>query len=234
MTEQRTYGEEEIREIVALASRRESMTPPSTAPGRLTLAELQEVGREVGLDPADVARAAAALDGGRALAPPVRRELGMPVGVSRVMPLARAPTDQEWERLVAELRATFGARGRVSTQGGLREWSNGNLHAYVEPTGTGYRLRLGTVKGNARVLNLLGATGIATTTMVMGAMLTTGGATGTLAVPWMLGAAGVGAIVANLVRLPRWARERARQMEHVAEQARAIVADAPAAAEPGA
>src|ERR1700741_1755290 len=107
MPDERTYGEEEVAQIFEAAAARRG--PGSTAPvptKGLTLAELQAIGGEVGLAPERVAEAAAALD----LRRDVRRrtELGMPVGVGRTIDLPRAPTDREWEMIVADLRETFG------------------------------------------------------------------------------------------------------------------------------
>jgi len=36
----------------------------------------------------------------------------------------------------------FCAKGKLTSEGGLREWSHGTLQALIEPTRTGYRLRL--------------------------------------------------------------------------------------------
>ena len=77
----------------------------------------------------------------------------MPIAVGRTLPLPRPLTDREWGMLVTDLRETFGATGRVGEDGNARYWRNGNLHAFVEPAEGGYRLRLGTVKGNAIALN---------------------------------------------------------------------------------
>ncbi len=108
MTDQRRYRDEEIRKIFDLATRGDDVgSPPATVPDGLTLAELQDVGREVGVSPARVASAAAALDGHQEVLPR-GRTLGMPTSVGRVVDLPRTLTDDEWELLVAELRATFG------------------------------------------------------------------------------------------------------------------------------
>jgi hypothetical protein len=227
MEPQRTYDDDEVREIFAAAARRKLADPAATAAPGLTLAELQEIGREAGLEPAEVARAASALDT-RALAGPPRTSLGMPIEVVRVVPLPRAPEDAEWEQLVGELRATFGARGRVVSQGGLREWANGNLHACVEPSGSGYRLRLGTVKGDARTLNAVG--GITLITGAAGTISAViGGAPQDLFVPWMIAAAGIVAVGANFFRLPRWADTRRKQMDFIAARITAIMDGEPPA-----
>jgi hypothetical protein len=43
------------------------------------------------------------------------------------------------ERLVVELREVFQATGTVRSSGSLREWSNGNLHALHRTHGAGHR-----------------------------------------------------------------------------------------------
>jgi hypothetical protein len=221
--DERRYNDEQIRRIFELAaSGRPTGRPERPAAAGLTLGDIQSIGTEVGIEPSAVARAAASLDAERALG---RRLLGMPIGVGRVVALPRAPTDHEWDRLVAELRATFRAQGRVSVQGGLREWSNGNLHACIEPSDTGWRLRLGTVKGNAADANALGFTGLAAAAILGGSLLASGaaGESNLIWVSALFGASGLGAFVFNMVRLPRWARQRAEQMVQVANTFTAIM-----------
>ncbi|HEX8394751.1 MAG TPA: hypothetical protein VF665_20570 [Longimicrobium sp.] len=226
MAGQRTYDDDEVRAIFAEAARRELAEPrPAPAANGLTLVELQDIGREAGLDVAAVTRAAASLDA-PAVQTPVRRSLGMPVEVVHTVALPRAPTEGEWEKLVAELRSTFRARGRVASQGGLREWSNGNLHALVEPSVDGYRLRLGTVKGNARVLNALGGASLFAGAAALSSALS-GGLPQDIIVPGMIAATGLGAFAANLLRLPRWAQTRRRQMDLIGAKAAAIMAADP-------
>jgi hypothetical protein len=214
MTERR-YSDDEVRQIFEIA------TTSGGAPARaghtagLTLSEIQNIGAEVGLTGAELQRAAAALDA-PAVAP-VRRHLGMPIAVLRTVPLPRALTDTEWEQLVGELRATFSARGRLSASGGLREWSNGNLHACLEPLGTGYQLRIATRKGDAAAVTGLGIAGMAGGALLFAALIP-GGFTGELLQgPFVIGGGGALALLANAIRLPRWAGERQRQMDHIAQ-----------------
>jgi hypothetical protein len=169
----------------------------------LTIPELQEIGAEVGIPPAVVAHAARSLERRSG----VERTLGLPMAVSHSVPLPRPPTDVEWERLVADLPETFGARGTVRVDGGLRGWHNGNLHALVEPRADGSKLRMGTTKGSARELLGMGAA------MVMGVVVLAllslvglGPAPGELArisgTLGRLGAAGVGVAAVQLPRGP--------------------------------
>jgi hypothetical protein len=220
----RKYREEEIQEIFERAANREDPKSPALLPGNgLSLAELQDIGLEVGLAPDRIAEATAALDLRRAVLPR-RTQWGMPVSVGRIVELAREPTDREWDVLVAELRQTFGARGKITYHGGLREWSNGNLHAYVEPSESGYRLRLGTLKGNAMALNAMGIACLAMGAISFAALLVSGGLPQGIFMPAVLGASGVGAFASNMLRLPRWAKQREEQMEYIAGRASALIA----------
>lgn len=220
--EERRYTDAEVRKIIELATSQALTRPRARPADGLTLSDVQSIGSEVGVEPTAIARAAAALDAG--IARPPRRSLGMPIEVGRIVPLSRAPTDEEWDQLVAELRATFGAQGQVTVQGGLREWRNGNLHASVEPSPTGYRLRLGTIKGDAHGVNALGATGLVAGGAVFVSMLLSGEVAGAMIVPTIFGGAGISAFLANMLRLPRWVDQRASQMEHVADRANTIIA----------
>lgn len=231
MTEERRYREEEVAEIFeAAASPRPARDGAVAADVGLTLSELQTIGREVGVAPQRIADAASALDA-RRRALPRRSYLGMPVAVGRSVDLPRPPTDREWELLVGELRATFRARGRESSRGNVREWTNSNLHAYIEPTETGYRLRLGTLKGNASALNVTGAA-LVVTALFMVIMPFISGGSAEVATSALLGAMGAGAIGFNALRLPRWAREREEQMEYIAARAQALITADPAGPAP--
>jgi len=231
MTDERRYREEEIREIFGLAATTEDLAPPALAErSGLTLRELQGIGREVGLEPARVAEAAAALDARRETLPR-RSYWGMPISVGRVVDLPRAPTDREWETLVGELRQTFAARGKVTSHGGLREWSNGNLHACIEPTENGYRLRMGTLKGNAGPLNLLGIAMILFSLIGVVSLALGGGLAEGFFAPLVLGWLGIGALATNRIGLPRWAAQREGQMATIADRAVRLLGTGEEAAE---
>src|SRR5689334_2435143 len=169
MTE-RLYGDDEVREIFSLATTGSTHDQALRAEsGGLTLDELKRIGQEAGIEPARVAQAAEMLDA-RGRPAPVRRSFGLPIGVSRVVGLPRAPTDREWEQLISEFRTTFETQGRATTSGGLREWSQGNLHISVEPTEHGEQLRLSTLKDDGLALNVFGA-GMSVMAVLMSAVV---------------------------------------------------------------
>ena len=218
---ERRYSEDEVREIFQLATDKQQDAASQTSSSGLTLSEIQDIGREVGLEPAALERAAATF-AVRAPTAALKRSFGMPLEVGRVVPLSRAPTDEEWGIIVGELRSTFRARGKVSSQPGIREWSNGNLHACIEPSETGYRLRLGTLKSNAIAMNAVGVTGLVTAAIVAG----TGLITTSFDVVFTAGifaAAGGSALLSNVLRLPRWAERRDEQMEYIAAKVTSLI-----------
>ena len=215
MTERR-YTEDEIATIFRAAAEGPSVAPHhlSRADG-LTLADLQTIGRDVGLSPDAVAQAAQTLEVRQGAVS--RTLLGLPIGVERRVTLRRRLSDEEWEQLVVQLREVFKARGKMKTEGTLRQWTNNNLYVLLEPTPTGDRLRLGSLHGGAVAslrlgLVALGASALLGIAKLSGVPLADAGAIAGLV-------AGGLVLVANAaVRLPGWARLRGRQMEDVAAQ----------------
>ncbi len=216
--DERQYSEEEIAAIFERAAEAQKTARRQLAPGKgMTLAELQEIGRDVGI-PAELVTQAA-LSIAQAGRPTSRSYLGLPIGVGRTIELDRRFSEDEWEHLVGDLRETFQARGSVRYDGPFRQWTNGNLQALLEPTPTGHRLRLQTLNGTARgfMTTGLGVLGIATATFV--ASLATGSPlAASLPGVAFLAAAGLGMFGLGALRLPGWARLRRRQMEGLAER----------------
>ena len=222
MNDDRRYPDDDVREIFEMAAAAQSPARRSLGSSDgLTLVQLQEIGREAGLDPARIAEAASALEVRRG-ALPRRTMLGMTTGVGRVVTLPRAPTDGEWERLLADLRQTFEARGRVHHEGGLRQWSNGNLRVAIEPGQAGYRLRMQTVNGQALAFNRIGLAALLMA-LVLVLVAVAGGDAGTISGALALGLMGGGTLAANALRLSRWASEREQQMEELATHSRALI-----------
>jgi hypothetical protein len=217
MAEERRYTDEEVEAILKAAAEVES-SPQSLLPGSrgMTLSELQEIGREAGISP-DAVRVAA----GQLTLKPIdatRRFLGLPLGVGRTIELERKLTDEEWDRLVVDLRHTFNARGLVRTEGSLRSWNNGNLQALLEPTQTGQRLRLRTVHGGARSMLQIGAAmfgmaGVMTVVSLLKGTIPDTGFASSVATLGMLGGSFIGVAA---IQLPSWARRRRQQMEEIA------------------
>jgi hypothetical protein len=216
---ERQFSEEEVAAIFKQASESESLATVSSGKG-MTLAALQEIGREAGMSPEAIARAALSLD--QTSRPQVKPQtlLGLPVAVGQTIEIDRPFTDADWERLVADLRVTFNARGVIRQDGAFRQWTNGNLQALVEPTPTGFRLRLKTMNANARGFVAIGIGGMGLAAATSLAMAFTGGAgnPGSAMGIAFLAIMGVGMAAVGAFQLPSWARRRKAQMEEVASR----------------
>ncbi len=213
----RRFSEDEVAEILKQAAEaQDSATGLARGGSGLTLTELTEIGREVGISPDVIRQAAMRIDNpDRA----TQRLLGMPIGVARTVDLNRKMTDDEWDHLVVDLRETFNARGIVHQEGSLRTWRNGNLQALLEPTPEGQRLRLKTTKGSAPGLMAGGAGMFACAAVIMTIAALNGVGlddTGFLAAMSSVGTGGLAMFAAGFAGLGRWARLRAQQMDEIA------------------
>ena len=225
MTERR-FSDDEVAQIFERATSGHALQATRAAEG-MTLAELQSIGEEVGIPADQIARAASSLTTGEAK--PTQRLLGMTTGVAHTVHLARRLTDEEWERFIVQVRETFDARGTMSSQGSLKQWSNGNLQVWLEPTEAGHSVRFQTVKGNAP--GLVGGGLVITAAALIGEVtaVLTGVAhdVGLLTSFGVLGAIGIGAVVTTALNLPRWAGTRKAQMEELGAQVTAMALKPP-------
>lgn len=151
---QRRYSEDEVAAIFRTATETpEALRSPATS-GGLTLPQLQEIGREVGLSEEAVARAAARLDQSPIVGRPqpagiTGRYFGMPIRVGTTVELKRRLSDVGWEQLVNDMRTTFDAHGRMEMEGSRRVWSGAGVSAELEPTDTGERFTIHMSKRSA-------------------------------------------------------------------------------------
>jgi len=221
---ERRFNEAEVVAIIERATKwtePRSLAVPSGA--GLTLDQLQEIGREIGIAPNVIAGAADVVkDGGRTV---IRRFLGLPLRVERNVKLRRPFSESEWDEVVADLREIFNAAGVLKEDGSLRQWSNGNLQVVLEVNAITQRIRLRTFKGHALVL--IGA-GVGICCVASGALIATllNNATADMRLVTILAfMVGVGAtaVAVTALRLTPWARRRHEQMSEVA--ARVIALD---------
>ena len=227
MTERR-FSDAEVAKIFERATSGHAVQATRAAEG-MTLAELQSIGEEVGIPAEQITRAALSLSAGEAK--PTQHFLGMTTGLGHTVQLARKLTDEEWERFIVAVRETFNARGTMTSQGSLKQWSNGNLQVLLEPTEAGHRVRFKTVKGDAP--GTLGGGLVISAVAVIGEMtaVLTGVVhdVGLLASLGALGAVGIGAAATTALRLPRWVRARKAQMEELGARVSAMALKPPPA-----
>jgi hypothetical protein len=225
---ERRYSDDEVTAIFrAAAENGELPAGSSSGDDGLTLAELQAIGREVGISPDDVASAAIAIDVKRAATE--RTFFGLPIGVARTVELNRRMTDDEWDLLVVRLREVFHARGRTSSEGSLRQWTNGNLHVLLEPTEKGQRLRFGTFNAAAHASIRTGLLSVGAVSVMAVATAMSGTIAHAAPMLTLVGSIGVGLVANGVLRLPRWAKLRGHQMETLAA---AVAASSPTSLPP--
>ncbi|MFT5143199.1 MAG: hypothetical protein ACI80V_002206 [Rhodothermales bacterium] len=231
MPKETRYDEAAITEIFRQAAEAQTEAQNrASAPDGLTLAELQEIGRAAGLSPKFVADAASSLQH-KVEYDPSPTFAGVTIGVRRSVELPGPMTDVLWEQLVVDLRQIFEAKGKIHRSGGLREWSNGNLHVLVEPTQTGHRLRMGTLKGGSRELISTGIAFSIAFLISFAAAMVDGGLNLAALIPILLIAmASVGATGFSLLRLSSWRNEREEQMVTIGRRALERAGGAKAAA----
>ena len=214
----RRYSDEEVAEIFRRATA--EVPPQSAGSTGMSLQQLQEIGREVGLAPEVVTEAARSLDA----APPATvtaRLLGLPIGVADGVVLPRRLRDDEWDALVVAARDTFGARGALRSDGGFRQWTNSNLQMLLEPAGEGHRLRLRTLNGHARRMILSGVVAIAAGAIFAALPFVTGVPTESNQLESMgiLAAVGAALLGRGIWGLRGWAARRQAQFRDLAERA---------------
>jgi hypothetical protein len=217
---ERRYDDDEVAEILARATQAPTGAEgpaPGSAVSRdgLTLSDLEEIGAEVGIPPARIAEAAYGLDH-RVEAPAPQTFLGAPRSVSRIVPIAGPLDDAQWDRLVAEVRGTFRATGKVTVHGALRSWTNGNLQVHVEPGDDGWRVRMRTLKGNAMPVVSAGGFFALFGALILVLSMVGGVAAREVVLGLAFIAGGIGQLAYVRASLPRWAGERAEQMDRIA------------------
>ena len=221
MTERR-YNEDEVATIFANASETADAARRTNASAGLTLAELQEIGGEVGLSPDAVAHAAAQLNPAttavsRQTAQVTRRLFWLPISVAGAVELPRKLTDAEWDHLVSNLRSTFDARGRTLIDGARREWRNGNLRARLDRTADGEQFTIKTTKGSAIPLLWSGLLALVSSAVFFSPLIVEAATDDNffLRGSFVLLAAGIGLFATAARSLPAWARTRRLQIDNV-------------------
>jgi hypothetical protein len=214
MTPERRYSDDEVSKILDRATETHVERASGDGPAEgLSLSELQQIGDEVGIPKDAIRSAAASLDRPAASSAPEQSFLGARTGVGRSVTLSRALTEAEWNRLVVDLRETFGAKGTIKQEGAFRQWTNGNLQALVEPTDGGERVRLRTRKGSA--YSFMASGGLMACVGAGGLLGGLGGSPEEIMVLAAMGAGGLVLHMGSRLSLPAWAHTRARQMEDI-------------------
>ena len=117
----RLYNRKEVGEILKKAADNSS-TDDSDSPNGLSINELQKIASETGIDPEQIARAAAEID--------VKAETneptfwGGPFSYNSQGLAEGEITDDQWEDMLISIREFFQSKGEVTTRESVFEWSS--------------------------------------------------------------------------------------------------------------
>ena len=129
---ERRYSDEELRRILADATRLEQQADrmPRGADG-FTLGEIREIAQEVGIDPADVDRAAANLVASETSEPAAAPRVGFTRVLHEEITISRPLTDREIQLMAGQLKRVLGQRGTLNFSPDWVEWRDRKQRLYI-------------------------------------------------------------------------------------------------------
>jgi hypothetical protein len=122
-TPSRRYNEKEVALIIKQASELQEYAASSESSTGMSLAELEQIAKETGLDPALIRRAAADIDT-RVTDRTPSRFLGAPTTLRLERTIDGEISPDEYEVLVLEIQRTIGGMGSASTLGRSLQWTS--------------------------------------------------------------------------------------------------------------
>ena len=144
MSKKRLYSDKEISAVLKRAAELHRDQGPTDTSG-LTLAELEQIAAEVGIDPAFVKTAATELEEGRTDTD--FHFWGGPLSVDLERIVEGEVSEAKWEEIVMEIRLIFGAAGQTGQLGRSLEWihrdqTGERAHVTLTPMAGQTRIRI--------------------------------------------------------------------------------------------
>ena len=131
----RRFNEKEVAHIIKRASELQQLDSTTESTAGMSLAELEQIAREAGLDPALVRRAAADLDT-RVTDRQASPFLGAPTTLVLERTIDGEVPAEEYEAIVLEIQRELGGVGSVSTLGKSLVWTMQRSHGPRARTST--------------------------------------------------------------------------------------------------
>ncbi|WP_412061890.1 hypothetical protein [Rubrivirga sp. IMCC45206] len=241
---ERTYSEREVADLIGRAVERQQEAAAPHAEVGLTLAEVERIGRETGIDPAHLRAAAAEMDAaGRTLS----RQSGQTTTHVAVERWVDAPlTPEGWEDIVAHLEAEIGLDTALTTHGTVQQVGHAYEWSHTSSLGIRTTVTASAREGRTRLRlrQLVGSAGVRTEGVIYGlviaivaAFIATAVASGavgfaTFALVWAMAAP------ATMALDRRWRDKKLRGLNTIADSLAPLVsgparaAEAPAPAGP--
>jgi hypothetical protein len=234
------FGDEQVNVILRRAMELQKADPADAGGDvvpefRMTLADLEQLARDVGIDPRHIRSAALEVSHGVSEQPERFRLAGGPSHFEIDGVAAGTVTPQQWESIVKALRSTFGGMGRAGQLGSSLEWTHSNndlIHEVATfsprpPSG-------GEGKGETEITLMSRQDGLMVVSYLGGSLFAlialgvTMGVAKSLGLPAGEGAviavAGMGGVLATTrALLARWTRRRRAQLREAMERLRGMI-----------
>lgn len=144
MPKNRLYNEHEISAVLKRAAELQRTEGPIDTSG-LSLAELEQIAADVGIDPAFIKTAAMELDEGRP--DEAFHFWGGPTSVELERIVEGEMSEAQWEEVVAEIRHVYEVAGETGQLGRTLQWvhrdqTGERAHVTLTPTGGQTRIRI--------------------------------------------------------------------------------------------
>jgi len=133
-TPRRFFSEKEISRVLRRATEMQEGAQ-TTDPTGLTYEELRQIAAEAGIDPQYLSAAVASLDQVEDTEAPFHW-LGAPIAVNLERVVAGEVSEEQWERMVGEIRTAFSLVGASGQVGRSREWTHDSKDRQAQVTVT--------------------------------------------------------------------------------------------------
>jgi hypothetical protein len=227
----RLYADQEISRIIKRAAQLQEQQGPGDQIGRgISIGEIEQIARDLGIDPTHVRQAASELSGspdsasgfslfGQALIEARRRAKG-------------EMSERDWEMMVQEIRRALGCTGETSTLGKALEWKTSDKEIIS------YQVTASPREGETDIQIVSRRDGAAFLTYLVFGIV---GVFSSLAiaapfnnpVEWLAGAGVLGGVMTTArLLLGRWTRSKKREIHRLMDKLESIVAEQPQEAVP--
>ena len=214
--ERRPFRRGELAPLIRRASELQE-SARDAGEGASSLAEIEGIAAEVGIDPRHLRQAAVELRADPAS--PAIRLLGGPFQLHRRSVIGGSITDEQWELIVRRLRTLTGSTGTTDRVGGTREWRHVAKDMDMTLTETLVSVRPGADSSTIEVRQTY--RGAAFTAYLMGLVLggtaagiyLDGAALSELANTLIVGGSGMGGVAMARAWVAGWSRRQRRRLD---------------------
>ena len=217
MSSQRRYNEKEIAAIFRQAAEDQELARQALDNrDGLTLEELESIGKDIGITPEFISKAADQLDV-KHMRPRGTSLLGLPISVDRTIELPGPVSEEDWDVLISDFHDVYGHIGEEKEVGPLRTWKAGTIEATLGPTKDGHRLRIRAQNDGEVIMLSFGTIFFLISIFFLLILLAKGrfGEMDEIITFLAISSLGLSGIGAGVFRLPQWQKKQAQKIETI-------------------